>query len=179
MTYRKFINGQYIEMTEKEIAAINAECARFDAAERHRPLTEQEVAALLLKQQVNTIQVDDQTALRMAAFYPKWEDMVGKTANKENFKFTYSGKLYKTIAPNHTFQSNWIPGMGTESLYIRIEEDYSGSIYDPIPYEGNMELTQGLYYTQNGLVYLCIRNTGTAVHNPLSELIGIYLESAQ
>lgn len=176
---KKYINGQYIDMTEEEIAAMKAEGAKADAIERHRPLTEQEVATMLIRQQVNTIEVDDQTAVRMMEFYPKWEDMVGKTAEKENFKFTYGGKLYKTISAGHTFQSNWIPGEGTESLYTRIDEQHEGDLYDPVPYEGNMELFSGMYYTQGGVIYLCNRDTDAPVHNALNELVGLYVEVVQ
>lgn len=176
---KKYVNGEYIELTAEEIAAMQEEAKRADAQERHRPLTEQEVASMLLRQQVNNIEVDDQTAVRMIAFYPNWENLIGFTAEKTNFKFQYGGKLYKTIQANHTFQNNWIPGAGTESLYTRIDEVHMGDIYDPIPYEGNMALVNGMYYSQNGVVYLCTRDTGNPVYNPLSELVGLYVENAQ
>lgn len=173
---KKYVNGEYIELTAEEIAAMQEEAKRAEAQERHRPLTEQEVASMLLRQQVNTIEVDDQTAVRMVAFYPNWEDLIGFTAEKTNFKFQYGGKLYKTIQANHTFQNNWIPGVGTESLYTRIDEVHEGDIYDPIPYEGNMALVTGLYYSQGGKVYLCTRDTENPVYNALSELVGLYVE---
>ena len=40
----------------------------------------------------------------------------------------------------------------------------------------NEEMTEGLYYTQDGEVYLCTRDTGIAVYNDLSELVGLYVE---
>ena len=176
---KKYVNGKYIEMTAEEIAVMQEEAKRAEAQERHRPLTEQEVASMFLRQQVNLIEVDDQTAVRMTAFYPNWEDLIGFTAEKTNFKFQYGGKLYKTIQANHTFQNNWIPGVGTEALYTRIDEVHMGDIYDPIPYEGNMALVAGHYYSQNGVVYLCTRDTGNPVYNALSELVGLYVENAQ
>ena len=170
-------NGvKVVIMTAEEIEAMQEEAKRAEAQERHRPLTEQEVASMLLRQQVNTIVVDDQTAVRMTAFYPEWQDLIGSTAEKAGFKFQYGGKLYKTIQANHTFQNNWIPGVGTESLYTRIDEVHEGDIYDPIPYEGNMALVTGLYYSQGGKVYLCTRDTGNPVYNALSELVGLYVE---
>lgn len=36
----------------------------------------------------------------------------------------------------------------------------------------------GLYYTQDGVTYLCTRDTGIAVYNDLSDLVGIYVEEA-
>lgn len=120
-----------------------------------------------------TLTVDDQTALRMIAFYPDWEiDKVYAAGDK----LVSGGKLYKVLQA-HTSQSTWVPGAaGTESLYARIDEEHDGTQYDPIPYEGNMELKNGLYYTQDGVLYRCTRDTGNPVYNALSELVGLYVE---
>lgn len=173
---KKYVNGECIEMTADELSAMQAEAARAAAQERTRPLTESEVSRLIIWQQINTLDVDDQTAVRMTEFYPGWKDLIGKTVDKSGYKFQHNGKLYKTIPATHTFQSDWVPGVGTESIYTRIDEEHAGTLADPIPYDGNMALTDGLYYTQGGMTYLCTRDTGIAVYNALSELVGIYVE---
>ena len=173
---KKRVNGKIVEMAPEEIAAMQVEQAKVEAQERQRPLTESEVLTMLLKQQVNTLEVDDQTAYRMREFYPAWSDIIGQTAEKAGYKFTYNGDLYKTIPANHTFAAQWVPGDGTESLYTRIDETHDGSRYDPIPYEGNMALVSGKYYIQDGVTYLCSRDTGSPVYHPLSELVGLYVE---
>ena len=66
--------------------------------------------------------------------------------------------------------------MGTESLYERIDEEHDGSEFDPIPYDGNMALESGKYYTQSGVTYLCTRDSGIALHHALAELVGQYVE---
>ena len=172
----KCSNIQYIKPNDDEITAMQTEQAKAEATERHRPLTESEALSMLLKQQVNTLEVDDQTALRMVEFYPAWSDIIGQTAEKAGYKFTYNGDLYKTIPTNHTFAAQWVPGVGTESLYTRIDETHDGTLYDPIPYDGNMALVSGKYYSQDGVVYLCSRDTVNPVYNPLRELVGIYVE---
>lgn len=175
---KKLFNGKYIDLTPAELASIADENARAEAAERKRPLTEGEIASMFVRQQINTLDVDDATAYRMKDYYPTWDELCGKsyTAEKAGFKFTYGGKLYKTVQAGYTFVTTWIPDNGTESLFERIDETHDGTKYDPIPYEGNMELVNGLYYSQDGAVYLCTRDTGTAVYNALSELVGIYVE---
>ena len=175
---KKYINGKYIDLTDAEITAMQAEQAKAEAYERTRPLTEQEVTAMLIRQQVNMLEVDDQTAYRMREFYPEWSDLIGKTVDA-GYKFTYIGLLYKTIPATHTFASQWVPGDGTESLYTRIDEVHDGSLYDPIPYEGNMALESGKYYSQDGVTYLCNRATGDPVYNALSELVGLYVEVSE
>ena len=176
ITVRIFENGIPRDMTPEEIAEMEAEAARFEAAERHRPLTESEVTRLLITQQINTLSVDDNTALRMSEFYPEWNSLIGQTVDKAGFRFTCGGKLYKTIPVNHTFQADWVPGTGTESLYTRIDEAHDGTLVDPIPYDGNMALESGKYYIQDYVIYRCTRDTGNPVYIPLAELVDIYVE---
>ena len=176
MAYRCYLNGKRYDVPAESISAMEDAAKRADAVERHRPFSAEEVTRLLIAQQVNTLDVDDQTAVRMTEFYPEWKDIIGKTVDTSEYKFQHNGKLYKTIPATHTFQSDWVPGVGTESVYTRIDETHTGDQYDPIPYEGNMALTAGLYYTQDGVTYLCTRDTGIAVYNALSELVGLYVE---
>ena len=173
---KKCVNGELVELTAEEIAAIEAEAAKFEAYERTRPLTAEEVNSMLIRQQINSLAVDDNTALRMREFYPDWEDMIGQTVEKAGFRFKHSGNLYKTIPANHTFQEDWVPGVGTESLYTRIDETHKGTLTDPIPYSGNMALEAGKYYSQNGAVYLCTRDTVNPVYSALADLVGLYVE---
>ena len=174
---KKYINGQYIDMTAEEIAAMEAEAARYEAAERTRPLTAEEVTALLIRQQINTLTVDDNTALRMKDFYPAFESVIGQTV-KQGFKFTHGGKLWRTEQPEMTIQEHYAPGMGTESLYSEVCETHAGTLEDPIPYNGNMALESGKYYSQNSKIYRCTRDTVNPVYNALSELVGLYVEEA-
>ena len=168
---KKYANGQYIEMTESEIAAMQAEQARAEAEEKHRPLSAAEVQELLVRQQINTLAVDDQTAYRMREFYPEWAE---GQSYPVGHKLLYGGELYKVIQA-HTSQADWTPGT-VPALFTRIDEQHDGSRYDPIPYTGNMELYAGQYYSQLGVTYRCTRATGTAVFNPLADLVGIYVE---
>ena len=173
-----YINGKYIDMTAEEIAAMEAEAAKFEAYERTRPLTAEEVTAMLIRQQINTLTVDDNTALRMKDFYPAFESVIGQTV-RQGFKFTHGGKLWKTEQPEMTIQEHYAPGMGTESLYSEVCETHAGTLEDPIPYNGNMALESGKYYSQNSKIYRCTRDTGNPVYNALSELVGLYVEEVQ
>ena len=123
----------------------------------------------------NAVERSDLDALAVKDIYPAWDSLIGQTVNVD-FKLTYDGKLYKVIQ-SHTIQADWIPGNGTESLYTVIDEGHAGTLDDPIPYGGNMELTEGLYYSQDGIVYLCTRSTGQPVYHALSDLVGLYVEA--
>lgn len=169
---KKYVNGECIEMTADELSAMQAEAARAEVQERHRPLTAEEVASLFIKQQINSLNVDNQTAVRMTAFYPEWVSGQSYTAG---YKVQYVGKLWRCIQA-HTSQDSWAPSTDTASLWERIDETHTGDQYDPIPYEGNMALTAGLYYTQGGVMYVCTRDTINPVYNALSDLVGLYVE---
>lgn len=172
---RIFDGKEYRDMTPEEITAMQDAVAKSEAEEKHRPMTEAEVNAIFIRQQINTLSVDDDTAFRMKSFYPSFSDIIGQTV-KLGFKFTYGAKLYKTIQPELTIAQHYPPGTGTESLYTEICETYDGSKYDPVPYSGNMALENGKYYIQDGVTYLCIRDTGNPVYNNLSDLAGLYVE---
>lgn len=172
---KKYINGEYLDLSAEELAAMEAAQAAYEAAERTRPLTLEEVSRMLITQQINSLAVDDNTALRMAEFYPEWKDLIGTTVDKAGFKFTHKGKLYKTIPEQHSFQADWVPDVGTESIYTRIDESHAGTLADPIPYSGNMALEAGKYYSQSGAVYLCTRDTVNPVYSALADLVGLYV----
>lgn len=161
---------------EAEIASVNRNLEiAAEVYERTRPLTESEVSRMLITQQINTLTVDDNTALRMKDFYPTFESIIGQTV-KQGFKFTHGGKLWRTEQPEMMIQENYPPGVGTESLYSEVCETHAGTLEDPIPYSGNMALESGKYYMQDNKVYRCTRDTINPVYNALSELVGLYVE---
>ena len=172
-------NGILRDMTADEIAAMQDAAARAEAEEKRRPLSMGEVQEMMVRQQINTLAMDDATALRMIAFYPEWES--GKAYTSANgcsvgYKAARNGRLWK-LRQEHTSQDNWAPGeTGAESLWEEICESHDGTKYDPIPYIGNMALEAGKYYSQSGKTYLCNRDTGNPVYNALSELVGLYVE---
>lgn len=179
---------EYMEpapLTDDEIAELqeqaDRDAARTKVLERTRPLNAEEITSMLIRQQINTLTVDDQTALRMRQYYPTFAELVGRTVS-QGTKFraddSEDAVLYKTIQPELTIQAHYPPGVGTESLYTRIDETHDGTKYDPIPYDGNMALESGKYYTQSGMTYLCSRDTVNPVYNALSELVGLYVEVA-
>ena len=169
----KLLNGKYVELTSEEIEAMQEAQAAYEAYERTRPLTESEVSRLLIAQQINTLTVDDNTALRMVAFYPEWAENTEYTAE---YKVQRNGKLWR-CRQAHTSQAGWEPE-NAASLWTEICESHAGTLEDPIPYSGNMALESGKYYSQDNKVYRCTRDTGNPVYNALSELVGLYVEEA-
>lgn len=172
---KEFVNGEYFDMTAEEVAAMQEASAKAEIEEKRRPLSLGEVQEMMVRAQINTLAVDDATALRMVAYYPEW---TAGTAYAVGDRLVYNGDLYKVLQA-HTSQETWLPGTGTESLYTRIDEQHDGTKYDPIPYSGNMALEAGKYYSQSGKTYLCNRDTGNPVYHPLSALVGLYVEKIE
>lgn len=161
-------------MTPEEIAEMEAEAARFEAAERHRHLTESEVTRLLITQQINTLSVDDNTAMRMLEFYPEWASGMDYSTG---YKVQRGGKLWRCVQA-HNSQAGWEPE-NAPALWTEICETHAGTLNDPIPYDGNMALENGKYYIQDYVIYRCTRDTVNPVYNPLAELVGLYVEVAE
>lgn len=172
----KLVNGKLVEMTEEEIREhaerIERDSRKAEIAERHRPLSEAEVTRMLIAEQINTLAVDDATALRMREYYPTFDELVKRkyTAKDAGYKFRYGDILYKTAQPNIAFVAHYPPGVGMESMYTRIDETHDGSEYDPIPFVTNMVLEQGKYYTEGGVIYYCYNGSGNAVHGALAHM---------
>lgn len=124
--------------------------------------------------------LEDSVALTAVELFPQWKALV-KEGRKvlKSFRFQHDGKLYRTEQPEYIFVEYYIPGTaGTESLFSTVDQDHAGTLEDPIPYERNMEIYEGLYYSQNGVIYLCIRSSGQPLYHDLSALIGSYVEEA-
>lgn len=112
---KMLVNGNYIDMTEDEISAMKSAMIVQEAQERTRPLTESEVSRLLIAQQINTLTVDDNTALRMTEFYPIWSAGQAYTAG---YKVQYGGNLWRCLQA-HTSQTGWEPENAT-SLWAKV-----------------------------------------------------------
>lgn len=112
---KKYVNGQYIDMTQEELEQIEKEAHLAAIAERTRPLTESEVSRLLIAQQINTLSVDDNTALRMVEFYPEWAT---DTAYPAGYKVQHGGKLWRCLQA-HTSQTGWEPN-NAPSLWAKV-----------------------------------------------------------
>ena len=175
-----------VEMKQKE-KDTNTRIAELEKKEAEQAATIQKMKeegagegyrSMLYVAKVQAQTLDDYDAIKVKNLYPKWKEVVGKTVSA-GYKFLYEDVLYKVRQNNTTIQEHYIPGQGTESLYEAIDETHAGTVDDPIPYNNNMELTEGKYYCQDGVTYLCTRSTGQAVYNNLADLVGLYVQAIE
>ena len=139
----------------------------IETARKLRPIIEQASQSL-----------EDAVALTAVELFPKWNDLVtNATKVEKGFRFQHETNLYRTEQPAYTFVSHYVPGStGTESLFSKVDEAHAGTRNEPIPYETNMEIYEDLYYSQNGVIYHCIRSSGQPLYHDLSALVGNYVE---
>lgn len=131
--------------------------------------------------EMNELNLSAVDALEVVEWYPKWGvDFKEGDAITKGTKFQYEGKLY-AVLQDHTILAHYYPSINTASLYVEVTPDYNdqgeemGTLENPIPYEGNMVLENGKYYTQDGVIYLCNRDTGNPVYHALKDLVGLYV----
>ena len=120
--------------------------------------------------------LDDAVAATAPMLFPRWRmtNEAGEPmAYEAGERLCYAGVLWRVVQA-HTAQADWTPDAAV-SLFERIDVTHAGTVNDPIPYEGNMTLENGLYYVQNDVVYLCTRDTETAVYHALADLVGLYV----
>ena len=80
--------------------------------------------------------LDGNIAVRMMGFHPVWKPDMEYMAG---YKVQYNNKLWRAIQ-THTSQEGWEPSTATASIWEEICESHSGTLEDPIPYNGNMAL---------------------------------------
>lgn len=129
--------------------------------------------AKLLRQLIESLAIalDDETALTGVELFQMWA--IGRAYAVDD-RVQYNGALYKCVQA-HTSQDGWEPE-NVPALFTEITESHAGTMVDPIPYNNNMELTEGMYYSQGGVTYRCTRSTGQPVYNALADLVGLYVE---
>lgn len=159
------------QMIAKEIEAYNAK-------------NESVQATSFVKAIVNDFPMPANEALEKQVLFPVWGERYAEIGKEVpvGFRFNHKAegedqfKMYEVIQ-QHALSLTWVPGIGTESVYKVVQKEHSGTIEDPIPWTPNMELFKDKYYTEDGVLYVCIRNSDIALSYKLSELIsGGYVE---
>lgn len=131
---------------------------------------------------IQTMNLTDEESLEVKDMYPEQSEFINK-ALTQGMKVQYDNKLYRVRQDIAVVLENQPPSIYTAALYEEINEPHAGEQHagtqeDPIPYNNNMELVQGKYYSQYDIVYYCHRGTEQAVYNDLKDLI-VYVEPVE
>lgn len=145
-------------------------------------ITDQTTYAMKMFVKTNTT-ISNSDALKMPDMFPTFEELCADKKEVEKgivlsyglIPDTDKKQLWRTEQKTLP-QSIYPPGEGTESLYSKIDLEHSGTQEDPIPWQKNMQCYEGKYYTENGQLYKCIRDSGIPLYYNISDLIGNYFE---
>lgn len=107
--------------------------------------------------------------------YPPYSQPIGShDAYDEGDKITYNEQHYISNINNNV----WSPSANPDAWKLVTDDsnEPTGTLEDPIPFTTGMEVYSGKYYTYNDVLYLCIRDSGTALYHEPSALLGNYFE---
>ena len=163
-----------IDQTEYERLKRQQDALAFEpTAEYYQQLDE---ALDVAKAKVNETTMTAAEALAVQEFFPIWGEE-GAEFGKDvpaGFKLRVvegeSDVLYETLQA-HKLQETWKPGIDTASLYKVVEAGHAGTIEDPIPWAQGMAVENGKYYTDQGVTYKGIRDTGMPMAYDLKDLV--------
>ena len=85
----------------------------------------------------------------------------------------YNDVVYQ-CRQGHDAQAHQTPDI-IPALWLRLDVEHAGTMEDPIPYAHGMEIFNGKYYTENDILYLCNRDSQTALYNNLADLVNVYV----
>lgn len=128
----------------------------------------------LLEQYNGRTDISDEEALKRPLLVYSWDTYVGKSLVKGQV-VSHDGKLWRVRQVLSAVLENQPPSLATAALYEVIEVEPAGTQDDPIPYTPPMEIFNGKYYTQGGVLYKCTRDSGQALTHDLAALVGLYV----
>ena len=168
--------AQWRQVTDAQRKEMEAQAALF-GSHKITPSYLAQVDTLMagISERINDTPMTAAQSLKNKRYYPQWKDIIGKPVDT-GFRFKEGETMYEVLQP-HTLSAEWVPGTGTESLYKVVQEEHEGTKDDPIPWQLNMELYNGKYYTDKGVKYLCVRDSGMGLSFALADLVsGGYVE---
>lgn len=163
-----------IDQTEYERLKRQQDALAFEpTAEYYQQL---DAALDVAKAKVNETAMTAAEALAVQEFFPIWGEE-GAEFGKDvpaGFKLRVvegeSDVLYETLQA-HKLQETWKPSIETASLYKVVEAGHAGTLEDPIPWAQGMAVENGKYYTDQGVTYRGIRDTGMPMAYDLKDLV--------
>ena len=166
---------QTVNPTEEMVLADGWQPYTPPEPEEPQPTIDDQLRELLLEQYNGRTDITDEEALKRPLLVYSWDTYVGKSLTKGQV-VSYDDKLWRVRQAVATVLENQPPSLDTAALYEVIEVEAAGTQDDPIPYTPPMEIFNGKYYTQGGVLYKCTRDSGQALSHDLSALVGLYVE---
>lgn len=166
---------QTVNPTEEMVLADGWQPYTPPEPEEPQPTIDDQLRELLLEQYNGRTDITDEEALKRPLLVYDWSAYKGKSLST-GMIVSYDGKLWRVRQAVAAVLEGQEPGLATAALYEVIEVEPAGTQDDPIPYTPPMEIFNGKYYTQGGVLYKCTRDSGQALTHDLAALVGLYVE---
>lgn len=168
-TLEGMTDAEYEDYTEPEVETYVKEVpSADDIVNQLKELAQAQVEALT-----------DDEAKKVPALFPLWSP--DSKAYAVGDRVWYQSSLYKCVQA-HTSQSAWNP-KDAVSLWQNVSEEAQeadGSREHPYQWTSGMTCYNGKYYIEEGVLYLCTRDSGGPIYNKISDLpIGLYFQIAE
>lgn len=125
------------------------------------------------------VSLTDTDALEAVELFPLWKpdtDYAKEDGKPYRVRDPEDGLLYSLIPDTHHSQADWPPHL-VPAIWQKVEKPGQGDTPDnPIPWSWGLILNLGKYYSDKGVLYRCIRDSGIGIHADLSALVGNYVE---
>ena len=129
---------------------------------------------IIFEQYNSRTDIADKEALDRALVIYDWDYYIGKSLQAGQV-VVHDGSVYRVRQDIAQVLDVYPPSIDTAALYEVIVMTATGEKDDPIAYTPPMEVFSGKYYTQDDELYLCTRDSGTALSHDLKDLVGIYV----
>ena len=166
---------QIINPTEEMVLADGWISYSPPAPPEPQPTITDQLMDMVLEQYNGRTDITDEEALKRPLLVYSWDTYMGKSLAAGQV-VSHDGKLWRVRQDVAAVLDNQPPSLATAALYEVIEVEPAGTQDDPIQYTPPMEIFNGKYYTQGGVLYKCTRDSGQALTHDLAALVGLYVE---
>lgn len=166
---------QIINPTEEMVLADGWISYSPPAPPEPQPTITDQLRDMVLEQYNGRTDITDEEALKRPLLVYSWDTYMGKSLAAGQV-VSHDGKLWRVRQDVAAVLDNQPPSLATAALYEVIEVEPAGTQDDPIQYTPPMEIFNGKYYTQGGVLYKCTRDSGQALTHDLAALVGLYVE---
>lgn len=101
--------------------------------------------------------------LQCVSVLTEWKEFIGGKM-EANQRFQFNKEAWESRQEIPVVLEGQEPGINTAALYQRIESSNAGTKEDPIPYSQLMCVYKDKYYTENGVLYLCLEDSGQPLY---------------
>lgn len=171
------VTDEYFEIDDSEVENIQDSKANIqiesltDLEQITSNIEEIDKAKEAIKYSINALDLSDNDTIKFKDYLPDWNDYINKSMPKD-FKLQYNNQVYQTLQYINVVLSDQTPDI-VYSLYAIINEEHEGTLEDPIPYQQQMSIEKGKYYSQYDVIYIAIQDMPTGMPYDLSQIPSI------